>query len=480
MQLTSRHGTLQSFDYQHSARGVLIGTWEKGEYVRSLIQKNPGETVLFVIDEHHVPYASSARTCAKRILYAPVCDPVRARDLWKLVKDGVQRGFQAQWNIRGMPTRSEQTLDEIAVGNCPGSVCSYEGKVVASTEILDLLADKWLPKIKANGIELVGFFQFGESDVSEWGRRYKLEDGVHGDLMVSSICNLWSFRPAAYWGGMPAWKRYVDRAHGLGLKVGTWIGNHISRNAPILHEHPEWFGVGRTGKANLGGYTAMMGKAINWNTGIRAWVVDSLKKVRDEAGLDYIFIDSWGNLGMLPIHYNDGYSNNLDGCARLISELQAAGFEYIVNEGMGPLCQPRFGLGVHPTAAEGQNSLNWWIGHEDMADGLNPILARVERMDLARCFRFLANYCFVEVPEETRSLMRVWPLVRDHMYMKKRTTLSDDRGVLWTGGARSVLWSFTKSVHHTAGGMEQLYPQPRTIPQGSFTTEPLGIYISHA
>ncbi|HEY3377288.1 MAG TPA: hypothetical protein VGL77_07305, partial [Armatimonadota bacterium] len=200
MQMNARHGTIQCFDYQYSAAGVLIGMWERGEYVRSLQQKNADETVMFIIDEHHVPYATQTRTCAKQILFAPVQDTLRARDLWKATKDHVLRGFQQQWGFQSMPLMTEDLINESWIGLLPGGQCWFAGRVVPPERILYVLADEWLPLIKQHGMELVGFNMFQESDVSEYGRRCKLDEGVHGDLMVSSICNTWRYRPASYWG----------------------------------------------------------------------------------------------------------------------------------------------------------------------------------------------------------------------------------------------------------------------------------------
>jgi hypothetical protein len=312
---------------------------------------------------------------------------------------------------------------------------------------------------------------------------------------------------------MAAWKYFTEHAHALGLKVGTWMGNQMSRNAPILREHPEWFSIGRTGKSNLGGYTSMLGSAADWNSGFRQWVVDDLKQWRDEGGLDYLFIDSWGNLGLLPIHFSHNFTNNLDGIARLIADLQQAGFEYIQNESVGPFCIPRFGVGTHQTQAEGQNSLYWWLGNEDLADGLNICMRHLpgqsEEEAHAFHFRLLANYSLFslqswtdETPKELADkeedvpfwtgtagqsepahrypLLSIWPQVRDFMHGHRRTTLPEGQGVLWTGGACSVLWSYRPFSFATAGRtVEQVYPVQRTMAPGDLQTDGLAVYLIH-
>lgn len=514
MQMNSRHGVIQSFDYQYSKHGVLTGIWERGEYVRSLIQKNSGETVLFIIDEHHVPYGAKVRTCAKQILFAPIADPLRARDLWKAIKDHVQLGYQRQWGFQGMPLRTEAGLNEGWIGIEQGQ-CWFNKRLVPHENILRVLADEWLPQCKAAGHELAGFGPFAESDVTQMGNMTKLQRGIHGDLCVSSVCGVWRYWPADYWGGMDAWRYFADRSHDMGLKVGVWVGNHVSRNAPVMREHPEWFSTGRNGRANMGGYTSLIGAPLDWNSGGRSWVVDSLKRWRDEGGLDYIFLDSWGNIGQQPIHYERGFTNNLDGMGKLIAELQDAGFEYVTNEGMGPFCPPRFGLGTHQTMAEGQNSIFWWFGNEDMADGLSPCVFRFEDMSEEQAhsahFRFFANYALFclsgmkdEIPEELRKLMpnggsgswlemvctqsvpayydrlmRIWPQIRDNMYMRRRTTLPDGRGVFWSGGHRDVLWSYkTFDMAIPAGKkISQIYPSARIVNGNTFRTDPLSVYV---
>jgi len=510
MQMNSRNGNMQCFDYQYSPRGVLIGMWPRGEYRRNLTQKNPDETVLHIIDEEHVPYALEARTCGKEILFAPITDPLRARDMWKSVKDLNQNILLRQWGIKPITIHTEGMNNDSWAGGQPGSKCWFGGRVVPSTEILRVLADEWFPQLKEKGVELVGCSTYQESDFSEMLDRSKRQDGLHSELFVSSDCNPWRYYPSKYWGGMDAWRYYADRAHDMGLLVGTWVGNNISSNAPAYREHPEWFNRGRTGRPNMGGYTSTLGGTIDWNSPARQWVVDSLKRWRDEGGLDYIFIDSWGNLSQLPIHHDKDFSNNLDGVARLVAELQEAGFKYISNEGMGQLCVPRFGLGAHQTLAEGQNSLYWWIGNEDMADGTNPLIlypdGESEESVHKMLFQFMANYCLMEIqawegelPADVREdlkrekyafgstgvqlpacynpLQRLWPKVRDYMFQQKRETLPDGRGVLWTGGMRSVLFAYKAFSYATDGQpVEQIYPVQKPC-SGQFQTNSLGVYL---
>jgi hypothetical protein len=201
----------------------------------------------------------------------------------------------------------------------------------------------------------------------------------------------------------------------------------------------------------------------------------------------------------------------LEGAACFVAELQRAGFEYIQNEGMGPFCPPRIGLGTTQTRAEGQNSIYWWFGNEDIADGMSPMIFRFEGLDdddaHARHFRFFANYSLlafqtwaepppreviaqlgmnetwagtsgVRLPDYYHQLMALWPAVRDFMHLKRRLTLPDGQGVFWTGGRRSVLWSY-KAFPFPLNGLnaEQLYPKKKTCTNSKLMTEPLGIYL---
>ena len=482
MQMNPRHGALQIFDYQYSPRGVLLGWWPRAQHIRSLIQKNRGETVLFVIDEQHVDYSSHVQSAPKEILFAPVKNELKARDLWKVAKDRAQQNWRAQWKIVASPIWTEAMLDMNALGNAPGAVCRWNGREIAPHEALRVFADEWLPQIEARGLEAAGFASFSQSDITEMGAACKRDSGIHGDLFVSSICNVWRYVPADYWGGMKAWKYFADAARERGIKVGVWVGSHISRNAPILREKPEWFNNGRTGKPNLGGYSSAMGATVNWNSGFRQWILEDLQRWRDEGGLDYAFLDSWSNLAALPLHYNADFSNNLDGLAHFISELQSLGFEHICAEGTAPFGVPHFGIGTHPTGAEGQNSLSWWNGKEDLADGLHPYILGFQEKSAQQarnaCFRFMANraiFTFEQLPDaQMDALYRVWPQVRAHM--KGRETLPDGKGVLWRAEKKRVLFSYDAFEFEGGASVEQIYPVRKSLGDCAFRAEPMAIY----
>ena len=150
---------------------------------------------------------------------------------------------------------------------------------------------------------------------------------------------------------------------------------------------------------------------------------------------------------------------------------------------MGPFCPPRFGLGTHQTLAEGQNSIFWWFGNEDMADGTNPGICLFENMTEdqmhAQHFKFLANYSLFTLSAWHDRLRALWPEVRDSMFEKRRRPLPDGQGVFWTGGPRDVLWAYKGFRFAPPAGkpVEQIYPVRRRMGAGPFNAEPLSVYV---
>ena len=70
-QMLPRWGCIQPFDFLSAAEGVLLGFWEEPHAVKSLVQKNPGEDVIFAVDEYDFPLTNSITTPAKHVVFSP-------------------------------------------------------------------------------------------------------------------------------------------------------------------------------------------------------------------------------------------------------------------------------------------------------------------------------------------------------------------------------------------------------------------------
>ena len=90
-------------------------------------------------------------------------------------------------------------------------------KPYASQDVLAAWA-KHFPALAAAGVRRLFPEVIAESDVTEMGYRYKLQQGVHGDLVCGSVCNVWNYRPARFWGGWEAWEEFY--------RAGKAAGDH--------------------------------------------------------------------------------------------------------------------------------------------------------------------------------------------------------------------------------------------------------------
>ena len=53
----------------------------------------------------------------------------------------------------------------------------------------------------------------------------------------------------------------------------------------------------------MGGYDDLIMAVVNWNSGARDWILEDLVAWKRQYGLDFIFFDSLGNLGLKTRNY---------------------------------------------------------------------------------------------------------------------------------------------------------------------------------
>jgi hypothetical protein len=135
---------------------------------------------------------------------------------------------------------------------------------------------------------------------------------------------------------MKAWKYLYDKAHSLGMEAGIWIAPHLAHNSPALKEHSDWIVRGFDTTWQGGGYNNESLNSVNMNTGVRAWMVEDLRRWKEEGGLDFVWIDSLGNLGLLPVDYSRELESSAFAIAEFVADLQRMGIENIELEGSGP------------------------------------------------------------------------------------------------------------------------------------------------
>jgi hypothetical protein len=154
-------------------------------------------------------------------------------------------------------------------------------------------------------------------------------EGVTGDPneLPGSICTPYAFRYDDRFGGNEGMKRLIDAAHALGMEVFQWAGFQFSKFSPMWKEHPEWLLREQNGDPWDGGYQIL--QCGRMRTGFREHVLEQLKKVKDDTGLDNLFYDSYQNLGVTCVDWQaPDKAPQADEIWTLQSELQKYGFKF--------------------------------------------------------------------------------------------------------------------------------------------------------
>lgn len=503
-QFCSRYSPIQCFDFQYSAAGTLFGYWPDFVDVHSLVQKNPGDDVVFVLDKCLKPLAKDVAFPRKCILWAP--PPAEGakehlmHDRWLKALDHAQGRVRAAFHIHTPYSVPETALLYRTSLDRKGKLVMWvAGKPCAPQDTLAAWA-KHLPALAKAGVRRLFPEVMAESDVTENGYTYKLQGGIHGDLITSSVCNVWRYRMADFWGGWKAWEHFYRAGKKEGLEIGHWIGSHLSPNSPIVREHPEFIAQHANTRPHAGGYAINLCCGLNWDTACD-WMLEQFAEWKRH-GLDYIFFDSIGNYGLMAVDYKARMQPNAAGLARFIGGLNRMGVKAITVEGISPVGIGRSGMSDNMTekarasdAVAGQNDWSWWVGHEDMlvntAFMVQPHPTRTKQELKEQCFRATANGSLLmfqghgEPPDQWPSnLSKVAEYYQTfnqvQPFMEHRRLLPNRQGVEWTGGKGRVLFAYAAFPYALpAGARVERVDGDSVVPEtatGTLITKPYTAY----
>ncbi len=471
-QLVPRGGLTQGFDFQYGEQGALLQYWPEIVNVASLVESPAGSTRLQVVDEYRFPLTRHATPPPQFVLLCPgpLADHA-ARDLWWEAYQFVYGGIRKHYGVRESVVRPE--LGKAYSTRVAGDrvYMTVGGVEVDHTEVPYALADHVLPQLAKMGIRRFWPEVMSQSDTTEMGLKRKLDSGVHGGLCCSSVCATHRFLPAEFWGGLKAWRYMASRARELGIEIGAWFAPHLSANAPIFNEHPDWRITGPASGAYGGGYGFNTLSVCDWNTGLFDWVLNDLRRWQEEAGLDYLWTDSYSNLGLLMPNYAQGMRGNHDAFGRLYGELTKLGIKTFSFESVSPFGLMACGLSdlcgdkrEQDKSVAGQNDFGWWVGHEDMAfnacmyQTYTPKRSEEELRGIQ--FRMMSNRGFVmlnslitgnyEIPRWWIALNQAYERALPHMQVRR--LLPDGAGVRWLDGTAQVLWAYRNIDVPVPGG----------------------------
>ena len=499
-----RGGLLQAFDFQHTDDAALLMYWPEFGSIHSFLDSPEGCDVLRVMDEYRLGLSGDVATPAKHILVTR--GPLalhEARDLWWHAHEHVYGGIRRRHGVTASVVKPE--MGQNAGGGTIGTRVvdgrlrmGVAEKDVDSTEMLTAFADRVLPVFAEQGIARTFPVCAHETDVTVLGMRRKLDDGIHGDLHCASVCGSHRFFPSEFWGGINAWRYMADKARSLGIEVGAWFAPHFAPRAAIFQQHPDWLLRGPETHHWGGGYSFHTIVTADWNTGVYQWVLDDLKRWADQGGLDYLFTDSWPNLGLLPYNFAADMRTNQEALGRLYGDIQKIGIRVLSFEGISPFGLSRFGardlrgdLLEEQGGVAGQNDLGWWIGEEDMAYGAcvctearKRASAELEQIQ----FRAMANRAFVMYQNQMNEQYRLpdWWVRLNHTYaqavphMQTRRLLPDGLGTQWDDGTTQVVWAYRDgTVGVDAGATVSRLDGADSIPvehDGTLNVQAGGVY----
>lgn len=462
-QLGPRAGLHQGFDFQYSDAGILFQYWPDYKSVSSLVESPNGVDILHVIDEYRQELDHQMKTTPKQVVFCKGDFPKHeCRNVWWHAYKLTYGGIKERFGISPTIVMPEFGINYDTSLKYDSFKMIIHGEEYPPEELLYAIGDKVLPAFAEAGIKRFFPICASQSDVSELGMKRKLEDGIHGDLHCASVCATHRFFPADFWGGIKAWRYMADKARSLGIEVGSWFAPHFSPKAAIFKEHPDWLVADVNGLRSGSGYGIHTICTADWNTGVYKWALDDITRWQEEGGLDYLFTDSFVNLGLLQQNYREGMRTNYEAMGRLYHDFQKIGIKCFSFESVSPFGVSRFGLrdmrgdlldalgGV-----VGQNDFGWWINEEDMAFNVCMCVEPRKRTDeeLKNIqFQAMANRGHVMYDDKFDHCHKIpeWYSELNHIYtqavgdMQERSLLADNQGVSWQNSDTTIIWAFKK------------------------------------
>ena len=462
MQMNARAAYHQLFDFLCSPQGIFLAYYPQPQTIQTICRKNPGETEYHIAESIEFPLMNNGSIPGKNILFATESGATEAsrRNLWFSINEYLENSYREQTGIvksRMLPTRTHFMWGAVPDKNHVYYDPYNRGDKIPAESYLEWLAENEMPQAVARGFKRFWTRPYCVSDASELMFYNKSMQGrsiMDGDVTIGSCCCVHEYKPSVMYGGGKMAKRFYDLGHQQGLEIGIWVGNHLSTRAPIFKDHPDWILKDRNFANPAGGYDDLIMAVINWNSGARDWILQDLLAWKENYGLDFIFFDSLGNLGLKTRNFTRAdLADNFAGLVKFASDLTQAGIE-IICEGRSFIGAPHFGISYdgniesEADPLRGQNSISWYLGNEDMFCGIEAFTSKpkkaypphIEEMH----FKILAGGGLIDFCNSST-------IMHEHLHiynrvaalMKKRIILEENRGVLWLDNSgNAVLFSF--------------------------------------
>ncbi len=440
IQAPCRAGGSQLFNLVQGYELAVVTYFESPDALKSAITSAAGEDFVTVADFHYDTLSLQFASQSRVVLAAATQSDTRAKRInrWTAWRDHTTMLWQRALGI--LPT---ETLPTIALDG------TGAGGIDPGTTYPELLTDwasrmGWLRDQGYRGIVL---------HTPEWISAGTEPTKIFG----GNNCTPFRYQLSDLLGGDAGLKAFCDAAHAHGIKVFVWISGHLSIEAPIWKDHPEWVVRNRGNLIWDGHYHTI--HAMSFVHGAREWVASDLRHVREATGVDGVWFDSFTNLALQAINYQSpGREPNAPGVLGFLGDLSAMGYEIMIE------CMSQLGVSswgnLRPEALQGQEEMLYdTCLRTYLKDWLkNPCYTR------DYYFRCLAARAPLGLwIEEYRGMPAAFPLplpdwlaplnlayAKVEARMRHREVLEDGVGVLWrdNDGAPSALFAYRDSLYH--------------------------------
>ncbi len=473
--LWARWSLLPGFDMIACGQGMLLAWFDRVSLVRSVLETQPGEACLRVVDIHAFEQATTVSTNPKTVAWhAGRLDDTALLNLWTRMADRDHDLACRQFNIAAEPPPAITFAKNIWVDMHVDR--SYDDAIEAAAELGAevVFIDPIWENAEALNVELRALLGGEPVADSALARRVR-----------QSMCCTLDFRVAAAFGGEDGLRRLCQRAAAKGIRIVSWMATHLSPTSRLRETPPEGvaanqlFANKESGVHPDGGYPGDCWP-LNLNGPMFDYLRDRLLGVCQRTGLAGFLWDSFSNLGWWQLDYAGGTLRpQFDRLGQLYADLANAGL-YLLPEGLAA-CSNHNSLGQFGDEIYQGEAIafayNSAIPFHDRPGAQSPtdtlvLTGKLPIDPLFRAFahKWIPNSNLWQAPRQTwdaaavaeiKRLYATYKVARPHMVV--RTILANHAGIHWhdpkTGA--ELLWSFqNQPLDHPATEIGSTDPTP--------------------
>ena len=445
-QMMPRGAGSQTFDFQATSDGWTAVYHPVPGYIQACLRKESDDPVIAHLERHYFPRRQGVDSGIKVVLaHFPESglSIEQIRDDWSDVYDTVNGLWRAHFNY---PEDESDTAYSPTLWNG-----ALEEEPTGYRRVIDMI-----PALAKLGVRRLFPGPWWKSHFSE-------------NLSDECLCHVMEYEKCEKQGGTALLKEMCDTAHRHGMEVYIWCLGTVSRFSPIPREHPDWICIDRNSNPTAsiphpGLY------CMDYNTGWADFFAERMLAIKEQCGIDGLFIDSYHNLNFQPINYADPeLRTNVPALIAWQRRMREAGLELMIeSHGVFGTSLNWLDRGYRKTEANAGVEHTFYktmvvIPTESIESGL---------IDESFCYRATANKAPLRTATDFNAANEIalptgaWErfLARiNHDYqalsdrMIRRRTLPGDRGVEWLNEDRSrvlALYSFADFDYTPPDGLQ--------------------------